>query len=236
MATIEMPQANSGNPESSLIRSRNSLSSTSKEDPKKTKPQLKGGVSKKELSFGEKVKRSFVKEDLRDIGDYIVFDVIIPGIQQGLYTAVVGTAAQIFHMPMPRIPFGNNVGVGYGGTSQRLTPHERQYRDYTSIQSNRPTTQSTLTPRYNTRFYATDYPFTYKEDADSVLEQLIDICDTYGWVSVANFFEFADPDGTITGTNPYTNNHFGWSNVDGATVKFDGSGYVITLPPARPRS
>ena len=230
--TIPIPTPNVHN-ESSLIRSSRS-SLEKKQEPSKvqTKP-LKGGISKKQPSFKEKLKRSFVKEDIKDIRDYVVFDVIIPSIKKSIFDTVVGTAAQVFGIRVPR----NGLGYfdnGYSGNTT-LSPHERRYRDYTSLQRDRQLGPGNNRLAQYDRFYATDYPFTYKEDADATLEMLMDICDEYNWVSVAKFFEIADPEGTIAGKNPYTNNDYGWSNIDGAVVKFDGNGYVITLPPAHPK-
>lgn len=227
---IIVPQPNMGSHvESSLVRDFtkvNSVNNTfNKTGTKKVQPkELKGGIKKKELTFGEKLKRSFVKEDLHDIRDYIIFDMIIPNARKAFFDTIVGTAAQIFGISIPR--------GGYSSSSTRLTPHERQYRDYNSISNNGQRFSGTHRTGYD-RFYVGDYVFLYKEDAESVLEQLMDICDTYGWVSVATFFDLADPNGSIEGRNAYTNNDFGWTSLESASVKFDGNGYFISLPPAR---
>ena len=232
---IPIPQPNT-HTESSLVRAstprpidRENLNKTGSE---KIEPKpLKGGVTKKEPTLGEKLKRSFVKEDLKDIRDYIIFDMIIPNARRAFFDTIVGTAAQIFGISIPRGTF--RYSDGYSPANARLTPHERQYRDYNSISRNGNRLVNDNRVVGYDRFYVSDYPFTYKEDAENVLEQLMDICDTYGWVSVATFFEIADPTGTIAGRNAYTNNNFGWSSVDGVSVKFDGNGYILTLPPAK---
>ncbi len=224
--SVQIPQPNSHN-ESSLVRGGRENVNKSVIKKNDTSP-LKGKVVKRDITFGEKIKRSFVKEDLKDIRDYIIFELVIPNARKAFFDTIVGTAAQIFGVSVPR---GIRYNDGYSPNNIRLTPHERQYRDYNTISQNG---SRSSTPRLTTydRFYVNDYIFAYKEDAERVLEQIIDICDTYGWVSVAKFFEFADPEGTIAGRNAYTNNDFGWRNIDNATVRFDGSGYFIDLPPA----
>ena len=233
MADIPIPKPNEHS-ESSLTRTVGDNKYTNKSSvisESKNKVQLKGGVTKKNPSFGEKIKRSFVKEDVKDIRDYIVFDVVIPSIRNAIFNTIVGAAGQIFGVSVPSNVFRYSNGYN-GGSKTRLTPHERQFRDYNSIQRE----NRTVVPiEQYSRFYVGDYSFAYKEDAESVLEQLMDICDTYGWVSVSKFFELADPDGTISGKNAYTNNNYGWYAIDNATVMFDGSGYVINLPPAKPK-
>lgn len=220
------------NNESSLVRSsRSSLNSVTEQKKQEVKP-MKGSVSKRELTFREKLKRSFVKEDVVDIRDYVIFEIIIPGIRKGVFDAIVGTAAQIFGISVPS-SFGS---LRSGQQKSRLTPHERRYRDYSSISQGQPFEYSSdsRVRRYD-RFYASDWTFDYKEDADSALEQLIDICDDRGYVTVAKFFALVDPNGTMQGKHPYTNNDYGWRNLDNATVKFShGEGYYLDLPPARP--
>lgn len=230
---VPTPKINS---EASLIRSsRSSLNNVS--DRKKIEPKpLKGKVAKRELTFMEKLKRSFVKEDLKDIRDYVVFDIVIPGIRKGFFDMVVGTAGQLFGVSVPSSVYSPR---GYSPANTRLTPHERRYRDYTSIQREGTNGYSggvNRAARYD-RFMVSDWSFEYKEDADSVLEQLIDICDYEGWVSVGQFFNLADPNGTAEGRNPYTNNDYGWHSLDNVSGPrlIQGVGYVLDLPPARPR-
>lgn len=222
------------NTESSLIRSStNSLNNVSERKKIEAKP-LKGKVAKRELSFGEKLKRSFVKEDLKDIRDYVVFDIIIPGIRKGFFDMIVGTAGQIFGVSVPSSVYNNR---GYSNNNSRLTPHERRYRDYSSIARDNGYSGGDTRPVRYDRFTVSDWAFEYKEDADSVLEQLIDICDYEGWVSVGQFFNIADPNGALEGRNPYTNNNYGWNSLDNVPGPrlIQGVGYVLDLPPARPR-
>lgn len=229
---IPTPKINS---ESSLIRSSTtSLNNVSEKKKIEAKP-LKGKVSKRELSFMEKLKRSFVKEDLKDIRDYVIFDIVIPGIRKGIFDMIVGTAGQIFGVSVPTGAYSSR---GYSPSNTRLTPHERRYRDYSSISQNGTNgySQDSRSVRYD-RFTVSDWAFEYKEDADSVLEQLIDICDYEGWVSVRQFFDIADPNGSVEGRNPYTNNNYGWNSLDNVPGPrlIQGVGYVLDLPPARPR-
>lgn len=232
MSSIEIPKPNHS--ESSLVRaSGNSLNGSLNKNIKNPTPEikeLKGGITHKDPSFREKLKRSFVKENLKDIGDYVFFDIIVPGIRKAIFDTIVGAAGQIFGVSVPSSVF--RYSDGYNGNRPAQTQHERQYRDYSTIQRRN---QAVPTLSTYDRFYVNDFPFTYKEDADSTLEQLMDICDTYGWVSVANFFQIADPKGTIQGRNVYTNNNFGWTSVDDAIVDSCEEGWVIILPPAKPR-
>ena len=232
MAEIDIPKPNTSPVETSLVRTSDSKNEkktyiTNDGKAKKsdaTRKTIKGKAIKKELTFNEKLKRSFVKEDLKDVRDYIIFDVLIPSAKQSLLDMIIGAVSQTLGIPVGRNGRRTN---GYSGTSIADTG-ERPYRNYaTSRQS---TVRSRDRIRYD-RFRVTDIVFEYREDAVSLLEQMMDICDSYGWFSVFDFYDKAG----ITEGNDYTNRNYGWTNVDGADIVFDGSGYIINLPRARMR-
>jgi hypothetical protein len=221
------------NTESSLVRgarsSLNTVNNKTEEAPKKSV------ITKRELTFREKLKRSFVKEDVADVRDYVIFDIVIPSIRKAFFDTIVGTAAQIFGMSVPTTTYRPT--GGYSPNQGRITPHERQYRDYNSIAVRSVGGYSAEPSDRYDRFYVSDWTFPIKEEADRVLTEMMDICDSSGWVTVGKFFELADPGGTAAGRNPYTNYNYGWHSIDNAGVKYiPNVGYIIVnLPPARPR-
>lgn len=199
--------------------------------PTQSQQSEKSHITFHEPSFREKVKRSFVKEDINDIRDYVVFDVILPAVKKSIFDTVVGTVGQLLGIAVPK-SFPPHLS-SMGGYNANLTTHEKKFRDYNSISNL--TTGTGTQERYN-RFYAVDWPFDYEEQALSVLERLTDLCDTNGWVSVARFFEFADPGSTAAGKNPYTNEAYGWTSIAGTIVKpIPDYGYVLTLPAPKVR-
>ena len=222
---IEIPKPNINQKENTLVRTP-SMNNIKTNRPEKTGKTIKGSATKKPLTFGEKLKRAFVKEDAKDIGDYILFDIVIPGVKYALFDTLVGIASQTLGVPISEANrnLRNRTGrPGLGGS-------DRPFKDYAaqSRLGNRERNSRSL--NYD-RFKVTDVVFEYKEDAMSLLEQMNDICDEYGWFSVADFYDKAGiEEGTV-----YTNNNYGWHNVEGATVVFEGSGYIINLPQARMR-
>ena len=233
MAEIEIPKPEISKPiishsEGALDRSKN-FKTTSIDKPKQpehTGKTIKGKAKKRELTFYEKVKRSFVKEDMQNIGDYIVFDILIPGVKKAVFDVVVGSLSQALGVPIRGYDSVVKTSRGYSGNNG-----ERVYRNYsTNRSSNTVTSYGQDRTRFN-RFQVSDIVFEYKEDAMSLLEQMTDICDQYGWFSV---FDFYDKAGIIEG-NDHTNLQYGWHDVSGSTVSFNGSGYVINLPKARAR-
>lgn len=222
---IEIPKPNINQKENALIRT-SSMSNIKQNMPEKTGKTIKGSATKKPLTFGEKLKRAFVKEDAKDISDYILFDIVIPGAKYALFDTLVGIASQTLGIPVSEANrnFRNRTGRSSVGVS------ERPFRDYAAQSRLGNVDRSTRSLNYD-RYRVTDVIFDYKEDALSLLEQMADICDQNGWFSVATFYDRAGiKEGTV-----HTNYNYGWHNVDGATVESGGGGYFINLPPARMR-
>lgn len=61
-------------------------------------------------------------------------------------------------------------------------------------------------------------------DADEVLNHLVDLIEEYDVATVANFYDLVGINGD------YTDNKYGWDNLSKATIRRVRSGYVLDLP------
>ena len=70
--------------------------------------------------------------------------------------------------------------------------------------------------------------FETRGDAESVIDQLKDILDTYGFVTVADLYE-------LSGMNyKHGDNHYGWIDLKTIRVLRVRNGWVLDLPRALP--
>lgn len=188
-------------------------------------------VKVKEPTFKEKLKRSFVKEDIKSVRDYVLFDVLIPNVKKSIFDMFMGALGQTLGIQVPRSSYST---IFSGESSGRVT---RQYRDYTTIASRSRDSIRERNDQRFTRYNVRDILFESRDDAMETLEFLIDICDQRHFVSVFIFYDKAG----IQNGNHYTNKDWGWRNLDGVkvecvdTAQFEsGIGYFIDLPEARP--
>ena len=72
------------------------------------------------------------------------------------------------------------------------------------------------------------FVFERKSDADTIIEELREACDSFGVVTVQALYEICDK------TAPYTANKYGWMNLDDARVERTRDGYVLKLPRSMP--
>ena len=230
MPEIPVPKPNSGPTETPLIRTTEPKTIIRTDQTNKP-PEIKGRVYTKEPTFKEKLRRSFMKEDLKSIRDYIFFDVIIPNVKKSIFDTVMGALGQTLGIQLPKT-YSSSVFVN--NSSNRTSSG---FRDYTAISSrSRDYIHERNSFEYD-RYRIHDIIFESKEEALSILELMTDICDTNHSVSIFTFYEKAG----IREGNPYTNRKWGWRNLNGVCVvpietsSFEsGIGYVIDFPDARP--
>lgn len=84
-------------------------------------------------------------------------------------------------------------------------------------------------PRERTIFDYEDWIFDSYGEAEAVRDQLDEIIDRYGYVTIADLYDSVDK------TAPHTANKYGWYNLRNAeAVRVRGGGYALKLPKPEP--
>lgn len=211
---------------SSLTRESSSLSRVQE---KASKPEVKkvnyeGGVTVKKQSAWSKFTETFIKEDLPDVGDYILWDIIVPTIARTINDIICGASNRIFLGSGYSQPSG--LYRSQGATYVKRTDYGAQSRTQTA----RTTRQSHEGPSSRRpSFNASDVRFDNREAAETVLDSMIEYLEqAYPTLTVNEFFMMAD-----AGTPPYTVENWGWTISDMADASVIGNiheGYFIKLP------
>lgn len=218
MAEADMPKVKQSN----LTRETSSLSGSIEkvEKPAIEKIELKGTVVTKRPSFLSKLKETFIADDARDVGDYIVWDILVPTIKRTIRDVIVGSADRVF------------LGTSSPNSSSSLYRERgvtfvKSKTDYSSVsrtakaRTERP--QETR-PVSRTNFGLNDIVFDNYEDASAVLERMVDYLDTYGKVSVDDYY------GLVGQSIDYTAQNWGWTSLSSAIIVNTFGGYFIKLP------
>lgn len=159
-----------------------------------------------------KIKESFIKQDLSDLKNIIIFDWIIPGIQN----MILDTLSQMFfktgygrigQYDRGRIYDGRNAGrIDYRGYSSRRD-ERRMDRDYDDSPKH----------SYN-NIILIDRP-----SAEKVLRALYDEIKNRGQVSVAQFMEL------VNLPNSYTDYSWGWTRTEDIRIRRVYEGFLIDV-------
>lgn len=192
------------------------------EEKDKVQKVTTGAVTVKKKNRFEKLMSDFVNEDLGKIKHYIVNDVLKPYAKKMLYEIITGGADMAIYHGAPHgnsnSPVRTSIGAGrtyyrYDECSNRTKavapPHEERSRDM---------------------FDLDQLIFSSRQDAENVLEQMLNQIDEYKVVSIGDLYDFAG----VTTHGNYTGYSYGWKDLSTAEVVRSRDGYIIKLPKAFP--
>lgn len=194
MAQIDLPPSNS---------------KASKQQPKQVAPVAQARL---ETHRGGRLKNALVAETGKALFEYAVYDVIVPMIKDA--------AAAMFN----RALYGDGRGYTVGRQPSRYgrTDYGAYSRPRTDGSVRDPRRE--LSPRVKTQHNFDEVVFNDRAEADLVLDRLMDLIDTYGVATVADFYDLA---GIST---DYPDNSWGWERLGGAAIRRTRAGYILDLP------
>lgn len=179
-------------------------------EKEKVKPVVEKGVAvlQKE-SLCQKVKKMFIPSDVQDVKTYVVEQILIPGVKDGILSVI-------------ELMF-------YGRTSRRIGsgPLTQARTNYSYISSNGQKIGQAQTPQVSQKdraihnFKNVVYP-TY-QDAEDVISTLIDLVDRYGQATVADFYDASGIEAD------WASDNWGWRSFNKLESRKVREGYVIDM-------
>ena len=178
----------------------NSYKSKAEAEKREVQKVVKGQTRVHQKTTAEKLKDSFFGEDINNVGDYLLFDVLIPASKQ-LFDTFLTNAKDIILYGEVREPVGR-------GRSGRSTA----YVDYGGYgRRSRRDTASARRSRFDFSYIEFDTP----DDIDDVIDEMRDIFTVYNEITVAQYYQSADPDGIRISP---TDNNWGWLDIRAFTT------------------
>lgn len=164
------------------------------------------GKVKTKKNEGRKLLNMFISEDVGNVKSYILMDVLVPAIKKAILDIVTDGADMIL----------------YGGShnSKRKSGNKVSYRSYYDDK------KDDRDYRSKGRFDYDDLVFDSRAECEAVREQMVELIDNFGVVSVADMYDMADIPA------PFTSNRYGWTNIRTAETVRVRDGYVLKLPKA----
>ena len=183
-----------------------------KEEDKRAKPVVKGETSVVKEGPGKSFFRALFNGSPSDVANYLIYEKLIPMLQDGIYGMFAGS--------LERAIYGNS-SRDRERRSRRNDPY--YYNSITDEDRRRG-------PREDDRSYGRgrySVPkvlFHDREDAEDVLNAMLNYFDDYGTVPVSYYLDISDQ------KSEYTDNDWGWTSMAGVKVRPKGSGWYIDLP------
>lgn len=183
---------------------------------KKVEKVISGEAVKRQKPLGRKVAETFAGDDVQSVGNYILFDVVLPAAK-----AMISDAAS---QGVERLLFGDSARSAKPGNRSGYTSYNRMYSGGASTASK---------PREISRRARTNHEFdevilTTRGEAEEVLERLGDLVDEYDSATVSDLYDLVG----ITGS--FTDDKWGWTDLRTAGVSRVREGYLLSLPRTQP--
>lgn len=219
---VEARPTSASNYQPNSHKSKEALAKGEKsEEPPKGQQITTGNVKVKGPSIWSKIGASFTGDDAQSVGNYLLFDVIIPGtknivsdlVTQGIEKALFGGEAR---------PRSSN---RFGGGHQTYKPYNRVYGSNPSRAGMdvRPQ-RDVLSRESRASHHYNDISFEKRQDAAAVMDALRERIDQYGVATVSFFYDLMG----LTGN--YIDDGFGWFDLEGYGVERVRNEFYLNLP------
>lgn len=174
---------------------------------------ISGEVIERKKGLGRKIMETFTGVDARSVGNHVVFDVILP--QARMMFVDAGTQA------LERLILGES-GVRHNSSSSSSRTRGSNYTAYNRYSpSNNGSENEPIRLKSNE---VREVIVNTRGDAQQVMDGLHDILDQYKAVSVSDFYDLVG----ITST--FTDNQWGWLNLNASGISRVREGFRIELP------
>lgn len=177
-------------------------------------------ASRRKKGIGAKFKESFAGDSAESVGQYILWDIIVPRFKDLLFDTIVGGSEKSL--------FGTSSRGGRRGSSRRSQLVDKT--DYRGMSSSRRERESDredreLSKRERTNFDFDDIVIPTRGEAEQVRDTLLALVDQYDSATVADFYS------AVGISTEHTDLKFGWTDLEEARIEpARGGGYILDLP------
>lgn len=186
-------------------------------DPEVVEKIIQGKVVERKKPLGKRFIEAFTGDSARAVGEYLLHDILLSSLRDLVSDLITqGTERALYGEKRSE----TRRNLGRGGST-------RPYFNYNGI--SRPGYRPD--PREESRNRARDENdfgmviFDRRSDADDVLERMFDRIEEYNEVTLSYF------KGLVGKTAQYTDQRWGWTDIEKAkVVRYGSDGYIIELP------
>ena len=183
---------------------------------------IEGRVVRQKKPLGRRIKDFFRPDEDVRVGEYVIFDVLIPAAKDMIVDAVTSGVERKFYGEVRSHTRRTGSRYGSGGH----TPYHQMSRSPARRDEPR---QHGMSRRGRATHDFDEFIFESRVQADEVLAQMIVLLEKYEVVSVADFFNLVGE--TLT----YQDRKWGWFDLFGTSTQRVGrGGYLLNLPRPEP--
>lgn len=166
------------------------------------KPVAQGKVKQKGL--GEKAAEAFFSEDTKTVGNYIIWDVIIPGLKNAVM--------DVIEMAL----FGSS-----NRSSRRRGSSHVSYQSYYDSDSRSRSSRGVERNDRTSRYDFSDIILDTRGDAEQVMASMEELINKYGEATVADLCSL------VGLSSKFTDQKWGWTDCRDLSYRRSGRGYIL---------
>lgn len=193
-----------------------------RDEPKKVERVIEGEVVRRKTPISRRLSQNLIVGNGRSVWGWMLDEVLIPAAQHTFADAIGGGAQ--------RMVFGDSSHGSRRGPSRGGPPGHTAYNRYTP-QSGRPRFEEPrreMSRRGRANHTFDEIILKSRVEGEEVLDRLDDLINRYESASVAELYK-------ILGIPvEYTDDKWGWLNIQGAGVIHVRNGYLLNLPKPEP--
>lgn len=187
------------------------------QEKKKTEKIVSGTVKQQKRSLGKRMAETFLEDNTRSVGDYVIHDVLIPAAKS-MICDIVGWGG-----------FAEMLLFGSIRGNQKITRQGGQSRtSYGNFHQSSNMRDRGMTRDSRARHDFGQISLDSRGEAEDVLSHLVDMTIDYGQATVADLYDL------VGITSAFTDNKYGWTDLRNSSVSRGRDGYIINLPRAIP--
>lgn len=181
---------------------------------------ISGTAVARPKGLGSKIAESFIQDDTKTVGQYILFDVIIPTTQRLIIDMGNEFLSRLFMGTGGSRIRRDSFGRSTGGT----TGYNKMYSGSSGRGDERP-----MSNRARATHDFDEIEIETRPEAEDVLATMGDRLDQYGMVTLTDLYDMVGISGS------FADDKWGWVDLRGSEVVRNRNGrYVLSLPKPRP--
>lgn len=204
-----------GNSYSGKARAKNPEATSPERE--KLESVVSGNVVKRRKPLGKKLAEAFAGDDARTVGGYLFTDVVVPAIKSLILDAITEGGQ--------RLLFGGSGGSRSSHGRRIIPSNTNAYNRMSSGGSTVSSGGRNLSASTREVKSFDEIVLDSREEADLVLEKLVDYVSEYGAVRVADLYD------AVGMTPNMTDEQWGWKDLRTAHVRRVREGWLIEMPP-----
>ncbi len=174
---------------------------------------ITGEATHRKKTLGRKIAETFAGGDMKSVGNYILFDVVIPAAKAMLSDAASQGVERMLFGSVRRPGSGSSISAGVRSLK---TNYNKMYYE--------PNSRREISQKARATHDFREVILDTRGDAEEVLERLIDLVDNYDVATVSDLYELVG----LTGN--FTDDKYGWTDLRDAQVVRVRQGYMLNLP------